>query len=81
VKTSDQALKVLIAGNQRFVERKLTFYKEDLAILQQNTAEKQVPFASVSSCADSRVSVTTSQRAQNGSLRPSPTGRGDLRWS
>ena len=44
-------------GNQRFVERRLTFYKEDLAILQQNTAEKQEPFASVLSCADSRVPV------------------------
>ena len=34
-----------------------SFYKEDLAILQQNTAEKQEPFASVLSCADSRVPV------------------------
>jgi carbonic anhydrase len=44
-------------GNKRFVERRLTFYQEDLAILQQNTAEKQEPFASVLSCADSRVPV------------------------
>jgi carbonic anhydrase len=57
VKTPDEALKALMAGNQRFVERKLTFYEEDLAILQQNTAEKQEPFASVLSCADSRVPV------------------------
>ena len=47
----------MVDGNQRFVDRKLTFYQEDLAILQQNTAEKQEPFASVLSCADSRVSV------------------------
>jgi carbonic anhydrase len=46
-----------MAGNQRFVERKLTFYEEDLAVLQQNTVEKQEPFASVLSCADSRVPV------------------------
>ena len=53
----DQALQVLMDGNKRFVERRLTFYKEDLAILKQNTAEKQEPFASVLSCADSRVPV------------------------
>lgn len=54
-KSPSEALKALMDGNQRFVERKLTFYEEDLAILQQNTAEKQEPFASVLSCADSRV--------------------------
>lgn len=53
----DAALQALMDGNQRFVERRLTFYKEDLAILKQNTAEKQEPFASVLSCADSRVPV------------------------
>jgi len=56
-KSPDDALKTLLDGNRRFVERKLTFYQEDLAILQQNTAEKQEPFASVLSCADSRVPV------------------------
>ncbi|HKX08891.1 MAG TPA: carbonic anhydrase [Stellaceae bacterium] len=53
----DAALKALMDGNQRFVDQHLTFYKEDLAILKQNTAEKQEPFASVLSCADSRVPV------------------------
>jgi carbonic anhydrase len=57
MRTPDEALKTLMDGNQRFVEHKLTFYQEDLAILQQNTAEKQEPFASVLSCADSRVPV------------------------
>ena len=57
MKTPAEALQALMNGNQRFVERKLTFYQEDLAILQQNTAEKQEPFASVLSCADSRVPV------------------------
>lgn len=56
-KSPDEALQTLMDGNRRFVERKLTFYNEDLAILQQNTAEKQEPFASVLSCADSRVPV------------------------
>jgi carbonic anhydrase len=57
IKTPDEALKTLMDGNRRFVERKLTFYQEDLAILQQNTAQKQEPFAAVLSCADSRVPV------------------------
>ncbi len=57
IKSPDEALQALIDGNRRFVERRLTFYQEDLAILQQNTAEKQEPFASVLSCADSRVPV------------------------
>jgi carbonic anhydrase len=57
INSPDEALKTLLDGNQRFVERKLTFYQEDLGILQQNTAEKQEPFASVLSCADSRVPV------------------------
>ena len=51
----DAALKALMEGNQRFVEQRVTHDKEDLAILKQNTAEKQEPFASVLSCADSRV--------------------------
>lgn len=57
INSPDEALQSLVDGNRRFVERKLTFYQEDLAILQQNTAEKQEPFASVLSCADSRVPV------------------------
>jgi carbonic anhydrase len=57
IKSPAEALQALVDGNRRFVERKLTFYQEDLAILQQNTAEKQEPFASVLSCADSRVPV------------------------
>jgi carbonic anhydrase len=53
----DAALQALMDGNKRFVERRLTSQEEDLAILKQNTAEKQEPFASVLSCADSRVPV------------------------
>ena len=52
-----QALQSLMDGNKRFVERRLVSYNEDLAMLQQNTAEKQEPFASILSCADSRVPV------------------------
>jgi carbonic anhydrase len=53
----EAALQALMDGNKRFVERSLTFHQEDLAILQQNTAVKQEPYASVLSCADSRVPV------------------------
>ncbi len=55
--TPDAALAALMEGNARFVDKKLTFFDEDLAILKQNTIEKQEPFASVLSCADSRVPV------------------------
>lgn len=51
------ALQALMDGNTRFVARKLKFFEEDLAVLQKNTSEKQEPFASVLSCADSRVPV------------------------
>lgn len=53
----DAALQALMDGNKRFVERRLTFFEEDLAILKENTAELQQPFASVLSCANSRVPV------------------------
>src|SRR5262245_34162548 len=34
----EAALQALLDGNTRFVERRLSFYEEDLAILKQNTA-------------------------------------------
>lgn len=55
--TAAAALQALMSGNERFVARKLKFFEEDLALLQQQTVEKQEPFASVLSCADSRVPV------------------------
>src|SRR6516225_4887623 len=54
VSSPDEALKLLVDGNQRFADRKLTFYQDDLGWLQQSTLAKQTPFASVLSCADSR---------------------------
>lgn len=51
------ALAELMAGNERFVTRRITSDAQDLAILKQNNAEKQEPFAAVLSCADSRVPV------------------------
>jgi len=53
----DEALDRLMAGNQRLVEKRMVSLNEDLAVLKQNTAEKQEPFAAVLSCADSRVPV------------------------
>ena len=53
----DEALAELMAGNKRFLAEQLTSFEHDLAILKQNTIEKQEPFAAVLSCADSRVPV------------------------
>jgi carbonic anhydrase len=53
----DAALRELTAGNQRFTEGRLTAHEHDLDILKQHTSEKQEPFATVLSCADSRVPV------------------------
>jgi carbonic anhydrase len=53
----DAALQELMNGNQRFRSNRLTAFDQDLAILKQNTIEKQEPFAAVLSCADSRVPV------------------------
>jgi carbonic anhydrase len=53
----DAALTELMDGNKRFTTGGLTAHEHDLAILEQNTIEKQEPFAAVLSCADSRVPV------------------------
>jgi carbonic anhydrase len=53
----DEALQELIAGNRRLTTRTLTAHEHDLAGLKRNTLEKQEPFATVLSCADSRVPV------------------------
>ncbi len=55
--TPDAALQELMDGNRRFTSGRLTSFEQDLAILKQNTIEKQEPFAAVLSCADSRVPV------------------------
>jgi carbonic anhydrase len=53
----DAALQELMDGNRRFTAGRLISFEQDLAILKQNTIEKQEPFAAVLSCADSRVPV------------------------
>lgn len=55
--TPDAALDELMAGNKRFTTGAMTAHEHDLAILKQNTVDKQEPFAAVLSCADSRVPV------------------------
>jgi carbonic anhydrase len=53
----DAALQELMDGNRRFTSGRPTGHEQDVAILKQNTIEKQEPFAAVLSCADSRVPV------------------------
>jgi carbonic anhydrase len=55
--TPDEALRALLAGNERFAANNLTSIEHDLAALKDHTVEKQEPFAAVLSCADSRVPV------------------------
>lgn len=55
--TPDEALKELMAGNDRYVAGTMTSFEHDLELLHKRTAEGQEPFASVLACADSRVPV------------------------
>lgn len=55
--TPAEAVRQLMAGNQRFAANRMTSVDHDLQILREHTAEKQEPFAGVLSCADSRVPV------------------------
>ena len=55
--TPKAALQELMDGNRRFAADSPTAHEQDLAILKQNTIEKQEPFAAILSCADSRVPV------------------------
>lgn len=54
---ADEAIRMLMEGNERFASGKLTSFDHDLKILKEGTVEKQEPFAAVLSCADSRVPV------------------------
>ena len=53
----DAALRLLVAGNERFAANRLLSVEQDLAILKEHTVDKQEPFAAILSCADSRVPV------------------------
>ena len=45
--TPNEALRELMAGNERFDNNQLTSVEQDLKILRENTVEKQEPFAAV----------------------------------
>jgi carbonic anhydrase len=53
----DAALKELLDGNARFVSGRSNAHEQDIAILKENTLDKQEPYAAVLACADSRVPV------------------------
>jgi carbonic anhydrase len=53
----EDAMRELLAGNERFAANQLTSLEHDLSILKEHTVEKQEPFAAVLGCADSRVPV------------------------
>ena len=55
--TPDAALQAMMDGNKRFTQGQLTSFNDDLKLLKEKTTESQAPFASVLSCADSRVPV------------------------
>lgn len=55
--TPEAALKELTDGNRRFVSGDMTSHEHDLKLLKHHLISKQEPFASVLSCADSRVPV------------------------
>jgi carbonic anhydrase len=55
--TPDEALRTLLAGNERFAANKLTSIEHDLTMLKDRNVDKQEPFAAVLACADSRVPV------------------------
>lgn len=57
VTTPDAALTRLMGGNGRFVSGKLTAHQHDLATLRHSLAGHQAPYASVLTCADSRIPV------------------------
>lgn len=57
ISTPDEALKLLVEGNERFASGKMTSFEHDLKVLKEKTVDKQEPFAALLSCADSRVPV------------------------
>jgi carbonic anhydrase len=51
----EQAMDLLVKGNQRFVAQNLSSCSADLAMLRRESEAHQEPFAAILSCADSRV--------------------------
>lgn len=55
ITTPDAAIAELVAGNKRYISNGISASASELAKLRQQTAGSQAPFASVLTCADSRV--------------------------
>lgn len=55
--TGEQALSILLKGNQRYLSEQLTSCSANMAELRKHSEDKQEPFAAILSCADSRVPV------------------------
>lgn len=55
--TPDAALQKMMDGNRLYIEKGALVYADDLAAFRRETEALQQPFASVLSCADSRVPV------------------------
>ena len=53
--TGEQALRLLMAGNQRYLNQRLTSCSANMAELRKRYEDHQEPFAAVLSCSDSRV--------------------------
>jgi len=51
----EEALSILLKGNQRYLNEQLTSCSANMAELRKHSEDKQVPFAAILSCADSRV--------------------------
>jgi carbonic anhydrase len=53
--TPQDALRMLQEGNARYVANTMLSFEEDLELIRRDNEESQSPFASILSCADSRV--------------------------
>jgi len=51
----EEALSILLKGNQRYLNEQLTSCSANMAELRKHSEDKQEPFAAILSCADSRV--------------------------
>jgi carbonic anhydrase len=51
----DEAVRLLMEGNARFVAGKMESFQADLSVLREHSEPHQEPFAAILACADSRV--------------------------
>jgi carbonic anhydrase len=65
-KTPDQAIRILRAGNARYVKGRLEL--RDYSPVRERVASSQKPFAAIITCADSRISPTLAFDIHRGNL-------------